>query len=213
MNTGPKMMMTMAGLVLLAGAAWVFHAAASGDELTTARGSQLYIDVHELGAGQVTARDVAEAHEKDLAVEETYGTHFLSYWVDESRGRVYCLSEAPAPDAVVDTHREAHGLVPAAVHAVSEGERADVTGTGRLFLDVHRLEPGSVTADAVAAAHEKDLAVQGAHDVNFISYWLDEVAGMIWCLSEAPSADAVVSTHRDAHGLVPDETMEVIQGE
>ncbi|WP_431211540.1 nickel-binding protein [Puia sp. P3] len=46
----------------------------------------LYLDVHHLGPGKVTAAAVAEAHAKDLAVQRKYGVHFLKYWVDEAGG-------------------------------------------------------------------------------------------------------------------------------
>ncbi|HLX67216.1 MAG TPA: DUF4242 domain-containing protein, partial [Puia sp.] len=57
--------------------------------------TQFYIDVHHLGAGKVTAAAVAGAHQKDLAVEKKYNVSFIKYWVDESKGDVYCLSSAP----------------------------------------------------------------------------------------------------------------------
>lgn len=81
----------------------------------------------------------------------------------------------------------------------------------RLFMDVHRLD--QVRAADVAAAHQKDLAVQDRHGVRFIRYWVDEDSATVMCLSEAPDAQAVLDTHREAHGLVSDEVMEVIQGE
>ncbi|HMC84522.1 MAG TPA: DUF4242 domain-containing protein [Chitinophagaceae bacterium] len=82
----------------------------------------LYIDVHELGAGNVKAKDVAAAHKKDLAVEKKYGVNFINYWVDEKEGVVMCLSEASDTSAIVKTHKEAHGLLPAYVMKVKEGE-------------------------------------------------------------------------------------------
>ncbi len=73
-----------------------------------------------------------------------------------------------------------------------------------LFMDVHNIE-GGVAASDVAAAHEADLATQGAHGVNYIRYWVDEQAGKIFCLVESPNAEAAQSVHREAHGLVADE--------
>src|SRR5580698_5448838 len=40
-----------------------------------------------------------------------------------------------------------------------------------LYMDVHHLGPGKVTYKAVAAAHKKDLAVEGKYGVHFINYW------------------------------------------
>ena len=74
-------------------------------------------------AGIVTAKDVAAAHEKDLAVESKYGVHFINYWVNEKDGVVMCLSQAPDSFAVKNTHREAHGLLPDEVLPVQQGKK------------------------------------------------------------------------------------------
>lgn len=84
-------------------------------------------------------------------------------------------------------------------------------GKKHLYLDVHNLS--DVKAEAVAEAHRKDLNVQNRFGVKFIRYWVDEANGKVYCLSEAPSADAVLETHRAAHGLVSDTIGEVTQGE
>lgn len=73
-----------------------------------------------------------------------------------------------------------------------------------LFMDVHNIEGGVAAADA-AAAHEADLKTQDAHGVNYLRYWVDESAGKIFCLVEAPDAEAANTVHREAHGLVADE--------
>jgi len=79
-----------------------------------------------------------------------------------------------------------------------------------LFMDFHDL-PG-VTPEAVAEAHEKDLAVQARHDVRYLNYWVDPAAGRVFCLVQAPSADVAAQVHREAHGLVADEIFAVEQG-
>ena len=76
------------------------------------------------------------------------------------------------------------------------------------YMDVHTIGGGVAAAD-VAGLHEKDLAYQHTHDVKFIKYWVDEAAGKVFCLSDAPSADAAVAVHREAHGAVADEIYEV----
>ncbi|WP_249998417.1 DUF4242 domain-containing protein [Actinoplanes sp. M2I2] len=73
-----------------------------------------------------------------------------------------------------------------------------------VFMDIHHVE-GGVTASDVAAAHEADLATQGPHGVNYLKYWVDEEAGKVFCLVEAPDAEAANTVHRRAHGLVADE--------
>jgi hypothetical protein len=77
-------------------------------------------------------------------------------------------------------------------------------------MDVHSID-GGVSAADVAKAHEADLATQGAHSVDYRRYWVDEKAGKIFCLVEAPSADAATTVHREAHGLVADEIFEVTE--
>jgi len=80
-----------------------------------------------------------------------------------------------------------------------------------LYMDVHRTG-GPVDASEVARAHEADLKVQGDHGVDYKSYWVDESQGAIFCLVEAPSAEAAEAVHREAHGLVADEIHEVTGG-
>ncbi|MCV2395242.1 DUF4242 domain-containing protein [Actinotalea sp. M2MS4P-6] len=80
-----------------------------------------------------------------------------------------------------------------------------------LFMDVHTLD-GSVTMDDVATAHQADLATQGDHGVSYLRYWVDEEAGQIFCLVEAPDAEAANTVHREAHGLVADKIFAVQEG-
>ncbi|QIM20000.1 DUF4242 domain-containing protein [Phycicoccus sp. HDW14] len=80
-----------------------------------------------------------------------------------------------------------------------------------LFMDVHSLGDG-VTLTDVAKAHAADLAIQGAHDVSYLRYWVDEDRGQIFCLVQAPDAEAAATVHREAHGLVADEIYRVEEG-
>lgn len=80
-----------------------------------------------------------------------------------------------------------------------------------LYMDVHNIE-GGVNIDDVAKAHMADLQTQAAHGVNYLRYWVDEGAGKIFCLVEAPDAEAANTVHREAHGLVADDIFEVQEG-
>ena len=80
-----------------------------------------------------------------------------------------------------------------------------------LYMDMHNME-GGVSAADVAGAHAKDLEKQDEHGVNYKSYWVDEKAGKIFCLVEAPSAEAAARVHREAHGLEADDIFEVTEG-
>ena len=80
-----------------------------------------------------------------------------------------------------------------------------------LYLDVHHKIEG-LTADALGDSHQKDLKVQHKYGVNYLRYWYDEGTGKVFCLVEAPSKEAAAAVHREAHGLVADEIIEVKEG-
>ncbi|HEY7647902.1 MAG TPA: DUF4242 domain-containing protein [Methylomirabilota bacterium] len=80
-----------------------------------------------------------------------------------------------------------------------------------LYLDVHNKVP-DLSSDGVADAHQKDLKVQHKYGVNYLRYWYDEGTGKVFCLVEAPSKEAAAAVHREAHGLVADEIIEVKEG-
>jgi hypothetical protein len=66
--------------------------------------------------------------------------------------------------------------------------------------------------DDVAKAHAADLQTQDAYGVHYLRYWVDQEHGKIFCLIDAPDADAAASVHREAHGLVADEIYPVAEG-
>ena len=80
-----------------------------------------------------------------------------------------------------------------------------------LFLDIHKKIPG-LTKEAVTHAHEQDLATQDKHDVKYLKYWFNDKTGDTFCLIEAPSKEAAIEVHREAHGLLADEIIEVEEG-
>jgi len=80
-----------------------------------------------------------------------------------------------------------------------------------LYLDSHHHVDG-LTAEAVAGAHARDLETQGKHGVNYLKYWFDEETGQVFCLIDAPSKEAAVAVHREAHGLLADAIVEVKEG-
>ncbi|HQR25972.1 MAG TPA: SCO4226 family nickel-binding protein [Nocardioides sp.] len=75
------------------------------------------------------------------------------------------------------------------------------------FMDVHTNMVG-VTPEALHEAHQGDLAIQGEEGVDFKQAWADPVTGHVFCLSEAPSADAVRRIHERA-GHAADEVHEI----
>ena len=80
-----------------------------------------------------------------------------------------------------------------------------------LFMDVHNMG-GGVDATEVAKAHQADVDTQGKYGVDYKRYWVDQNAGKIFCLVEAPDAETATTVHREAHGLVADEIYEVNEG-
>jgi len=79
------------------------------------------------------------------------------------------------------------------------------------YMDVHTID-GDVSIADVAAAHKADLDTQGEYGVDYKPYWVNEEAGKIFCLVDAPDAETASKVHREAHGLVADEIYEVSEG-
>lgn len=80
-----------------------------------------------------------------------------------------------------------------------------------LYMDVHTID-GGVTVSDVTTAHAADLQTQAKYDVRYLRYWVDEQHGKVFCLVEAPSADAASAVHREAHGLVAEQVFQVQEG-
>jgi hypothetical protein len=71
-----------------------------------------------------------------------------NYWIDEKRGNVFCLVEAPSSHVLEELHGKAHGLIPhriievndtlveAFLGRISDPESAEITADGlKVFLD------------------------------------------------------------------------------
>ena len=106
----------------------------------------IYMDVHIVPG--VKAKDVAEAHRKDLLHQDDHGCKCMTYWIDEQRENIFCLIEAPGKEAVEEMHRRAHGLIPNKIIEVNntvvesflgriyDPEEAAVTDDGlKIFCD------------------------------------------------------------------------------
>ena len=81
----------------------------------------LFMDVHKSLPAGTKVKDVAGAHQADVKTQDKYGVKYLKYWVDEKAGKVFCLVDAPTPEAAARVHKEAHGLVADEIYPVSEG--------------------------------------------------------------------------------------------
>jgi hypothetical protein len=73
----------------------------------------LFMDRHDMRG--LTAADVAEAHRKDLGIQDQYGVKYLTYWYDAERGTGFCLVEAPNAATAARVHRHAHGEIPSEI--------------------------------------------------------------------------------------------------
>ena len=80
-----------------------------------------------------------------------------------------------------------------------------------LYMDIHYHVDG-LTAEAVSHAHMADLNTQTKYGVKYLRYWFDEGSGKVFCLIEAPNKEAAEAVHREAHGLLADEIIEVREG-
>lgn len=65
------------------------------------------------------------------------------------------------------------------------------------FMDVHHGMMG-ITDQQLQEAHAADLAIQSEEGVIFEHAWADPDEGLVYCLSEAPDAEAVQRIHQRA---------------
>jgi len=105
----------------------------------------IYMDLHIVPG--VNAKDVADAHSMDVLMEKEHSCRCLTYWIDELRGYVFCLIDAPSKETVVELHTRAHGLVPSKIIEVepsmvqaflgriTDPESATVTDKGLVIMD------------------------------------------------------------------------------
>jgi len=74
-------------------------------------------------------------------------------------------------------------------------------------MDIHEIH--GATPEDVAKAHAADVEVQQKYGVNYLKYWVNESQGKIFCLVDAPNAEAASCVHREAHGLVAEKIIQV----
>lgn len=82
-------------------------------------------------------------------------------------------------------------------------------------MDLHKAEDYDVkpTVDEIKNNHIADLQVQQKYDVTFLQYWINEEAGLVFCLMEAPDKESCVAVHREAHGAMPCNIIELQGGD
>jgi class 3 adenylate cyclase len=75
-------------------------------------------------------------------------------------------------------------------------------------MDVHRNQ-AEATVETLHADHVSDLEAQEKHGAKYLKYWYSAKARTICCLIDAPSKEACIATHRDSHGNLADDIIEV----
>jgi class 3 adenylate cyclase len=92
--------------------AFEYFAPTSPRVLSSERGRNMpvYMDRHYIEGA--TRHAIADAHQKDLALQDKYHVKFLTYWFDEMRSTAFCLIEAPNRETIERAHNDAHGSVP-----------------------------------------------------------------------------------------------------
>lgn len=105
----------------------------------------IFMDLHIVPG--VNAKDVADAHSMDVLMEKEHSCKCLTYWIDELRGHVFCLIDAPNQESVIELHNRAHGLVPHKIVEVepnlvysflgriTDPDNAQVSDKGLIILD------------------------------------------------------------------------------
>ena len=76
-----------------------------------------------------------------------------------------------------------------------------------LYMDIHKLH--GETPEDIAKAHEADIAAQRKYGVEYRKYWVNHDCGKLFCLVDAPNAEAATRVHREAHGFVAEKIIEV----
>ena len=105
----------------------------------------LFIDIHEIAGA--TVEEIADAHVKDVSVQDQYGVSYVRYWLNESRGKVFCLCSAPDAEAAQQVHREAHGLLAERIIEVDPDLVEGMLGGGAVAPTGATLLPRSAALD------------------------------------------------------------------
>jgi class 3 adenylate cyclase len=77
-----------------------------------------------------------------------------------------------------------------------------------IYMDIHA-DLGDVTEQDIKDAHERDLAIQDKYGVQFLTFWFNSADGEAFCLVDAPTQEAAIAVHKESHGLVPHNMVEV----
>ena len=134
-----------------------------------------YMDIHHVPG--IEAHDAAEAHRKDMLIQEEHQCKCMTYWIDVNRGVVFCLIEAPDKSTVEEMHRKSHGLVPNKIIEVKndlvesflgrihDPEDAAISGSGLKVFSEPALRILLVTNMTDPVLLRNNLGVEKANDL------------------------------------------------
>jgi class 3 adenylate cyclase len=193
----------------------------------------IFMDRHDMQG--MTAEDIAEAHRKDLEIQERYGVRYMTYWFDRARGTNFCLVEAPDAATAEQVHREAHGdvasdIIPVdlgvveaflgrighpkatgcgGVPTVDAGQRAvmftDMVGSTEMTLRL-----GDVAALELVRVHDafvrRSLAIFRGREVKHTG---DGIMAAFDEVADAARAAADIQSRFDAYNLEAAESLNV----
>jgi class 3 adenylate cyclase len=140
-----------------------------------------FMDRHDLVGA--TPEAIAQAHVKDIEIQDRYGVRFVHYWYDHDRQHAFCLAQGPDLDTISAVHGAAHGLLPNRIIEVDEESVSAFLGgfvpraVGEAYTDTAfrvimftdivdstKLTQRLGDAGAMAVLHRHDLIVQNALD-------------------------------------------------
>jgi class 3 adenylate cyclase len=111
----------------------------------------MYMDIHEVPGA--TAEDVAKAHLADMQTQSKYGVEYHKYWMNESKGKIFCLCSAPSAEAAASVHREAHGLLASKIIEVEPDVAEGFLGGSEMNAAGAAILPGGT-------AHDRDPGIR-----------------------------------------------------
>jgi hypothetical protein len=77
-------------------------------------------------------------------------------------------------------------------------------------MDYHIVS--EINIDEVKQGHIADRSVQDKYGVKYLQFWVNEEAGTIFCLIEAPDEESCEQVHQEAHGNIACNIVKVESG-
>ncbi len=101
----------------------------------------LYLDIHDVG--DTTPEEIAKIHLADVETQGKYHVEYRKYWMNQDRGKVFCLVSAPNAEAACQVHREAHGCLAEKIIEVDADMADGFLGGGEINAAGAAVLPGA----------------------------------------------------------------------